>query len=117
VFSISGVVPAVAVVVTLLDGVGLIVTDSPGVMVARGVDVSVLVGDFGVSAFFTMTGIGGFLVEVADGFALARGLGDGVATDVGVKVAVADAVGVAVAVSVGVGVGVAVGVGRTHFAG
>ena len=113
-----------AVGVALVADVGSIVTDSVGVMVARGVEVSDLVVDFGVSAFFTMTGIAGFLVGDADGFALACGLPDAVATDVGVvatdvgvKVAVAEAVGVAVAVSVGVGVGVAVGVGRIHFTG
>ena len=104
-----------AVGVALVADVGSIVTDSVGVMVARGVEVSDLVVDFGVSAFFTMTGIAGFLVGDADGFALACGLPDAVATDVGVKVAVA--VGVAVAVSVGVGVGVVVGVGRIHFTG
>ena len=102
-----------AVVVTVLDDVGSIVGDSLGVTVARGVDVSD--GVVGLGAFFTMTGVAGFLVGDADGLALACGLGDAVATDVGVKVAVAEAVGVAV--SVGVGVGVAVGVGRTHFTG
>ena len=106
-----------AVAVTLLVDVCLRVADSLGVRVARGVDVSDVVVAFGVSAFFTMTGIAGFLVGDADGFALACGLPDAVAADVGVKVAVAEAVGVAVAVSVGVGVGVAVGVGRIHFTG
>ena len=99
----------------LLDDVGLIVGDSLGDTVARGVDVPEMVVDFGVCAFFTMTGVAGFLAGGADGLALACSLGDAVATDVGVKVAVADAVGVAV--SLAVGVGVAVGVGRTHFTG